>query len=183
MKLLGILFFRRFHYYLPGARIVAWLAAVATTLRTRLSPRLPTTTRLRFLLDLHLNVSLALQILCILYSKRSSLSEPLVFLALRRLLSASFAARRLWFLCLLQYQLMHDPGRLDLLAVCRLERAETSNIKWLEDVRRVGRHAEHDDAVELEVGRVVAVVAVEDEEAINPGYSSFGMPVEVLNPF
>ena len=83
------------------------------------------------------------------------------------------------------YACSHHP--LDLLAVCRLERAETSNIKWLEDVRRVRRHAERDDvilfAVELEVGRVVAVVAVEDEEAINPGYSSFGMLVEVLNPF
>ena len=79
MKLLGILFLRRFYYYLTGASIVAWLAAVATTLRTRLCPRLPTTTCLRFLLDLHLNVSLALQILCILYSKRSSLLEPLFF--------------------------------------------------------------------------------------------------------
>ena len=60
MKLLGIVFLRRFHYYLTGARIVARLAAVATTPRTYLDPRLPTTTRLRFLLDLHLNLSLTL---------------------------------------------------------------------------------------------------------------------------
>jgi hypothetical protein len=51
----------------------------------------------------------------------------------------------------------------------------------------VGRHAERDDvvllAVELKVSRVVAVVAVEDKEAMNPDCSSFGMLVEVLNPF
>ena len=49
------------------------------------------------------------------------------------------------------------------------------------------RHAERNDvvllAVELEVGRVVAVVAVEDEEAMNPSCSSFGVLVEVLNLF
>ena len=83
------------------------------------------------------------------------------------------------------YARPHHP--LDLLAICRLERAEAPNIEWLEDVRRVGRHTERDDivllAVELEVSRVVAVVAVEDKEAINPDYSRFGMLVEVLNPF
>ena len=76
---------------------------------------------------------------------------------------------------------------LDLLAICRLERAKAPNIEWLEDVRRVGRHAERDDvvllAVELKVSRVVAVVAVEDKEAINPDCSSFGILVEMLNPF
>lgn len=49
----------------------------------------------------------------------------------------------------------------------------------------MGRHAEGDDvvlAVELEVRRVVAAMAVEDEEAINPSCSSFGVLVEVLNP-
>jgi hypothetical protein len=49
MKLLGIVFPRRFYYYLTGTRIVAWLAAVATTPRTRVE-WLPTTTRPRFLL-------------------------------------------------------------------------------------------------------------------------------------
>jgi hypothetical protein len=60
-------------------------------------------------------------------------------------------------------------------------------VERLEYVRRVRRHAERNDvvllAVELEVGRVVAVVAVEDEEAINPSCSSFSMLVEVLNVF
>lgn len=37
--------------------------------------------------------------------------------------------------------------------------------------------------VELEVSRVVAVMAVEDMEAMNPDCSSFGMLIEVLNPF
>jgi hypothetical protein len=50
----------------------------------------------------------------------------------------------------------------------------------------VGRHAEGNDvvllAVELEGGRVVAAMAVEDEEAINPSCSSFGMLVEVFDP-
>ena len=79
MKLLAVVFLRRFYNYLTGPRIVARLAAVATTPRARLSPRLPTTTRLRFLLDLHLNLSLTLYILCILYTKRSSLLQPLLF--------------------------------------------------------------------------------------------------------
>ena len=60
MKLLGTVFLRRFYNYLTGARIVARLAAVATTPRAYLNPLLPTTTRLHFLLDLHLNISLAL---------------------------------------------------------------------------------------------------------------------------
>ena len=55
---------------------------------------------------------------------------------------------------------------LDSLAVGYLQRAKTTNIKRLKDVRRVGRHAKRDDvvllAVELEVGRVVAFMAVED---------------------
>ena len=69
MKLLGIVFLGRFYNHLTGTRIVARFAAVATTPRACLNPLLPTTTRLRFLLDLHLNISLALQILCTLYRK------------------------------------------------------------------------------------------------------------------
>ncbi len=37
--------------------------------------------------------------------------------------------------------------------------------------------------IELEVGRVVAVVAVEDKEAMNANYSTFNMFIKVLNPF
>jgi hypothetical protein len=77
LKLFSLIFFRCFYNYLTGARIVAGLPAVATTPRARHGPRLPTTTRLRFLLDLHLHLSLALQILCILYTKRSSLPKTL----------------------------------------------------------------------------------------------------------
>ena len=83
------------------------------------------------------------------------------------------------------YTCSHHP--LDLLAIYYLKRAETSNIKWLKDVRRVRRHIERDNVilfiVELEVGRVVAIVAIEDEEAINPSYSSFSILIEVLNLF
>ncbi len=49
------------------------------------------------------------------------------------------------------------------------------------------KHVKRDNVilftVELEVGRVVAIVAVEDEEAINPSYLSFSMLIEVLNLF
>jgi hypothetical protein len=79
MRLLGIIFLRRFYNCLTGTRIVARFAAGATAPYARLDPRLSTTTRPCFLLYLHLNLSLTLQILCILYSKRSSLSEPLFF--------------------------------------------------------------------------------------------------------
>ena len=83
------------------------------------------------------------------------------------------------------YACSHYP--FDLLAIYYLKRAEISNIKWLEDMRRVRRHTERDNvilfAIELEVGRVVAIVAVKDEEAINPGYSSFSILIEVLNLF
>ena len=75
----------------------------------------------------------------------------------------------------------------DLFAVYRLERAKTFNIERLEDIKQMGRHIEGDDivvfAIELEVGRMVVIVAIEDEETMNPNYSSFGMFVEVLNPF
>ena len=61
---------------------------------------------------------------------------------------------------------------LDLLAICRLERAKTPNIEQLKDIRRVGRYIEYNNIVllivELKVGRVVAIVAVKDEEAMNP---------------
>ena len=83
------------------------------------------------------------------------------------------------------YACSHYP--LDLLTICCLKRAKTSNIKWLEDIRRVRRHIERNNVilfvVELEVSRVVAVVAIEDKEAINPSYLSFSILIEVLNLF
>ena len=51
----------------------------------------------------------------------------------------------------------------------------------------MGRHAAGNDvvlpAIEFEIGQVIAVMAIEDKEAINPSCSSFGVFVEVLNPF
>jgi hypothetical protein len=56
---------------------------------------------------------------------------------------------------------------LNLLAVRDLERTKTPNIKRLEKVGRMGRHAEWSNVVGLaeifKVDRVVAFVAVEDE--------------------
>jgi hypothetical protein len=83
------------------------------------------------------------------------------------------------------YTCPHHP--LDLLAVYRLEWAETPNIERLKNIRRVGRYIEGNNIVllivELEVGQVVAIVAVEDQETINPSYSSFGILIKVLNLF
>jgi hypothetical protein len=51
----------------------------------------------------------------------------------------------------------------------------------------VGRHIESNNIilliVDLEVGRVVAIMAIEDKEAISPGYSSSSILIEVLNLF
>jgi hypothetical protein len=51
----------------------------------------------------------------------------------------------------------------------------------------VGRYTESNNVilltVDLEVGRVVAVMAIEDKEAINPGCSSSSILIEVLNLF
>ena len=55
---------------------------------------------------------------------------------------------------------------LDLATVRLLQRPKAANIEWLEEVRRMRRHVECDNiillAIELEFGRVVAFVAVED---------------------
>ena len=61
---------------------------------------------------------------------------------------------------------MHPHQVLNLATVCLLQRPKAANIEWLEEVRGMRRHAERDDvvllAMELEFGRVVALVAVED---------------------
>ena len=65
---------------------------------------------------------------------------------------------------------LHPHHLLDLLAVRSLERTKTPNIKRLEEVRRMGRHAKRNNVVGLaeifEVDRVVAFVAVEDQQSI-----------------
>jgi hypothetical protein len=62
---------------------------------------------------------------------------------------------------------MHPYQVLDLATVRLLQRPKAANIEWLKEVRRMRRHAERDDimllAVELEFGRVVALMAIEDQ--------------------
>jgi hypothetical protein len=62
---------------------------------------------------------------------------------------------------------MHPHQVLDLATVRLLQWPKAADIEWLEFVGRVRRHAERDDvvllAVELEFGRVVTLVAVEDQ--------------------
>jgi len=61
---------------------------------------------------------------------------------------------------------MHPYQVLNLATVRLLQRSKAADIEWLEEVRRMRRHVKRDDivllAVELEFGRVVAFVAVED---------------------
>jgi len=62
---------------------------------------------------------------------------------------------------------MHPHQVLDLVTVRLLQWRKAANIEWLEEVRRMRRYIERDDvvllAMELEFGRVVALVAVEDQ--------------------
>jgi hypothetical protein len=61
---------------------------------------------------------------------------------------------------------VHTYQVLDLATVRLLQWLKAANIEWLENMGGMRRHAERDDvvvlAVELEFGRVVAFVAVED---------------------
>jgi hypothetical protein len=61
---------------------------------------------------------------------------------------------------------MHPHQVLNLAAVRLLQWPEAADIEWLKKMGEVRRHAECDDvvllAMELEFGRVVAFVAVED---------------------
>ena len=75
---------------------------------------------------------------------------------------------------------------LDQATVCLLQWPEAANIKWLTLVRGVCRHVECDDlivpAVELELGGVVAFVAVEDQQPVYALCPGRRMVVEVLDP-
>ena len=61
---------------------------------------------------------------------------------------------------------MHAHQVLNLATVRPLQRPKAANIEWLEQVGGMRRHAECNNvvllAIELEFGRVVALVAVED---------------------
>ncbi len=61
---------------------------------------------------------------------------------------------------------MHLYQVFNLATICLLQRPKAANIEWLKEVGRIRRHIERDNVVllviELEFGRVVAFVAIED---------------------
>jgi hypothetical protein len=73
-----------------------------------------------------------------------------------------------------------------LIAVRDLKRRETTNVKWLEKVRRMWRHTERDNLVlctELvELRRSVAAVAIKDKQPVGPYCTSLCILAEVLYP-
>ena len=75
---------------------------------------------------------------------------------------------------------------LNLATVRPLQRPKAANIEWLEQVGGMRRHAECNNvvllAIELEFGRVVALVAVEDQQPIFAFRARYCMEVEVLDP-
>ncbi len=62
---------------------------------------------------------------------------------------------------------MYTHQVLNLATVRPLQRPKAANIERLEEVGRIRRHAEYNDvillAIKLEFGRVVALVAIEDQ--------------------
>ena len=81
---------------------------------------------------------------------------------------------------------MHPHQVLNLATVRLLQRPEAANIEWLEQVGGMRRHAERNNvvllAIELEFGRVVALVAVEDQQPVFALCPGCCMVVEVLDP-
>ena len=75
---------------------------------------------------------------------------------------------------------------LDLATVYLLQRSKAANIERLEKVGRMRRYTERDDVVllviALEFGRVVALVAVEDQQPIFTFRARCYIEVEVLDP-
>ncbi len=65
---------------------------------------------------------------------------------------------------------IHLHQVLNLATICLLQRLKAANIEWLKEVGRMWRYIERDDvvllAIELEFGRVVAFIAVEDQQPI-----------------
>ena len=81
---------------------------------------------------------------------------------------------------------MHPHQVLNLATVRPLQRPKAANIEWLEEVGGMRRHAERNDvvllAIELEFGRVMALVAIEDQQPIFAFRTRCRMEVEVLDP-
>jgi hypothetical protein len=79
---------------------------------------------------------------------------------------------------------LHPHHPLDLLAVQGLERAEAPNIERLEEVGRMGRHAERNNVVSLakilKGYRVMAVVAVEDKQSMYPSCTALGRLIKMF---
>ena len=74
----------------------------------------------------------------------------------------------------------------NLATVRLLQRPKAANIEWLKEVRRMQRHIECDDvvllAMELEFGRMVALVAVKDQQPIFAFRPRRYIAIEVLDP-
>jgi len=81
---------------------------------------------------------------------------------------------------------IHPHQVLDLVTVRLLQWRKAANIEWLEEVQRMRRHTERDDvvllAMELEFRRVVALVAVEDQQPVFAFRTRCYIEVEVLDP-
>ena len=74
---------------------------------------------------------------------------------------------------------------LDLATIRLLQQAITANVKWLEVVGGIYRHTERDDviflAVDLKWGKMMALVAVEDQQPAPSLCIRCRMVVEMLN--
>jgi hypothetical protein len=81
---------------------------------------------------------------------------------------------------------MHPYQVLNLATVRLLQRPKAANIEWLEEVRGMRRHTERDDivllAIKLEFGRVVALMAVEDQQPVFAYRTRRCIEIEVLDP-
>ena len=97
--------------------------------------------------------------------------------------SESMGCPSQWWITLVD---MYMYQVLDLATVRLLQWPKIANIEWLKVVRRMRRHVECDDVVlpvvELEFSRVVAFVAIEDQQPVYALSPSRYIVVEVFNP-
>jgi hypothetical protein len=81
---------------------------------------------------------------------------------------------------------IHPHQVLDLATVRLLQRPKAADIEWLELVGRVRRYIERNDivllVVKLEFGRVVTLMAVEDQQPVFTLCPGCYMVIEVLDP-